>query len=149
LRSGPTTTPSVLSTQNKGLHALLRELSDDEEDMVATSRSCMWTTPFAWSHRAPLHSPFRMFHALVLRASRCQGIRQLKCAQGFCVVFSSLASNTGKHCTSFIASYFLSIFTQGFAYLDNIYLHCEGSHFFLWMETFTLQDSPCLLYSFA
>ena len=28
------TIPSVLSTKNKGLHALLRELSDDEEDMV-------------------------------------------------------------------------------------------------------------------
>jgi hypothetical protein len=26
--------PSVLSTKNKGLHALLRELSDDEEDMA-------------------------------------------------------------------------------------------------------------------
>jgi hypothetical protein len=35
LHSGPSTTPSVLSKKSKGLHALLRELSDDEEDVVA------------------------------------------------------------------------------------------------------------------
>ena len=35
LHSGPSTTPSVLSKKSKGLHALLRELSDDEEDVMA------------------------------------------------------------------------------------------------------------------
>ena len=36
MRSSPTTTPSVPSTKNKGLHALLQELSDDEDMAVDT-----------------------------------------------------------------------------------------------------------------
>jgi hypothetical protein len=36
LNSGPTTTPSVPSTKGKGLRALLRELSDDEDATVDT-----------------------------------------------------------------------------------------------------------------
>lgn len=39
LHSGPTTTPSAPPTKNKGLHALLRELSDDEEDSMADTEA--------------------------------------------------------------------------------------------------------------
>ena len=34
MHSGPMKTPSIISAKRKGLHALLRELSDDEEDVA-------------------------------------------------------------------------------------------------------------------